>query len=242
MIDSHCHIDLYDSPIEVAETAEKASIRTVAVTYLPSHYELAQKHLSSFRFVRPALGLHPLAAKDHERELPLFLKLASKAEFIGEVGLDFSRAGKGTKALQEKSFFSVLNALRGKKCFATIHSRGAEEAVLDGLKSAQVGPVVFHWFSGSRSQLVKIIDSGHYVSINPAMIETEKWKELIKVVPQRMVLTESDGPFSQYRGRPSTPSDMGIVLQWLAEKWGMPVQNASDAVQTNFARIVPINT
>ena len=67
MIDTHCHVDLYDAPLEVANEAETMQVKTIAVTYLPTHFRQAQSHLRTFRYVKPALGLHPLAAKDHER-------------------------------------------------------------------------------------------------------------------------------------------------------------------------------
>lgn len=38
MIDTHCHIDLYDTPLEVATATEKLGVKTVDVTYLSSHF------------------------------------------------------------------------------------------------------------------------------------------------------------------------------------------------------------
>jgi TatD DNase family protein len=161
MIDTHCHIDLYDKPLEVAAAAEKLAIKTVAVTYLPSHFRLATEHLAGFRHVRPSLGLHPLVVKDHEGELDLFADYAPSAEYIGEVGLDFSGQNKATMAAQKRSFEIVLSHIKKSQKLVTVHSRGAEDAVVDMLRASDTGPVVFHWFSGSKRQLSSLLDAGH---------------------------------------------------------------------------------
>jgi TatD DNase family protein len=239
MIDTHCHIDLYDSPLEIAKSAEDKQVTTVAVTYLPSHFQMAEKHLRAFRFVRPALGMHPLAAKDHAKELDLFRSLASSVNLIGEIGLDFSAAVKPTQCIQEKSFAAVLECLKGKKCFITLHSRKAEDDVLRHLKHAGIQETVFHWFSGTRAQLSRVLDAGHFISINTAMIRTAKWRELINFVPKTRVLTESDGPFGHQGARPALPTDMPVVLDWLATQWGEAIEDAEAQVAHTFEQLLP---
>jgi TatD DNase family protein len=238
MIDTHCHIDLYDAPLDVAIATEEKGIETIAVTYLPSHYQLAKQNLKNFRYVRPALGLHPLAAKDHAREIPLFNKFVKEAKFIGEVGLDFSEAGKSTKSVQEKSFAFVIANIKGTSKFVTVHSRGAEEAVLDALQSGGAGPVVFHWFSGTQKQLARILDAGHCISLNTAMVSSARWCDLIGYVPRSVVLTESDGPFVRLNDSPAYPSNMNIVLRWLARQWRMTIEKASNQVAENYNALI----
>lgn len=236
MIDTHCHVDLFNDPLGIARNAERKQITTVAVTYLPSHYVIAQEQLSGFKHVRPALGLHPLAAKDHEKELSLFLRLAGTAELIGEIGLDFSGASKTTRNIQEKSFESILGSLQSAPRFITVHSRAAEQAVLAHLIKAAVQPVVFHWFSGSRHQLVRVLDAGHLISINPAMIRAAKWRQLITLVPKTRVLTESDGPFIKCEGHPCSPEDISLVLAWLSSFWNESVESVQNQIISNFAK------
>ena len=66
LIDAHCHLDRYPDPLAEALELERRGVVAVAVMNLPSHFRLAQPHLRPLRLVRPALGLHPLAAADHE--------------------------------------------------------------------------------------------------------------------------------------------------------------------------------
>jgi TatD DNase family protein len=137
VVDSHCHVDLCANPIAVAREAEKLKIATVAVTYLPSHFELAEQRLRPFKYVKPTLGLHPMAPKEHQsQELPKFLALVRRVQLIGEIGLDLSALGSPLRTTQDDSFSAVLDAIKGTRRFVTLHSRGAEDAVFAYLKTA----------------------------------------------------------------------------------------------------------
>jgi TatD DNase family protein len=238
MIDTHCHIDLYDDPLEVAKAAERSAIRTVAVTYLPSHFLLACQHLAGFKHVRPSLGLHPLAVKDHEGELDLFAKCIPSADHIGEVGLDFSGQNKVSMFAQKKSFETVLEHVRKWPKLVTVHSRGAEDTVLEMLRAGGGGPVVFHWFSGSRRQLSSLLDAGHRISVNTAMSATGKWADFMRYVPRESVLTETDGPFVKIGRRPAIPADVERVVSWLATQWNLSLPEVSHQISKNFEHLM----
>ncbi len=72
MIDTHCHVDLYEDPVGLARKIEGAQSQCVAVTMLPSHFRLGLPHLAALSSVHAALGLHPLRAKEGECELDDF--------------------------------------------------------------------------------------------------------------------------------------------------------------------------
>lgn len=239
MIDTHCHIDLYEQPLELVQESESQRIETIAVTYLPSHFLLAKQHLSDSQFVRPALGLHPLAAKEHAKELPLFLKYASETDLIGEIGLDFSPAAKSTKPIQEQSFSTIAHALSSRRRFITVHSRAAEDSVIEVLKHFHITQAVFHWFTGSRRQLCDLLDQGHGISLNTAMIATAKCRELISFAPRTSILTESDGPFVHVGKRPARPSDIRTVLDWLAIQWKVSAEQVTEQISSNYRRFLP---
>lgn len=238
MIDAHCHIDQYNAPERVAQAAERSGIQTIAVTNLPSHYLIAKEHLAGYQFVHPALGFHPLAAIKCADELPLFMQLAGGAEYIGEIGLDFSAAGSRTRERQLLNIQAILPMLKGGGRFITVHSRGAERHVLECLEKASVWPVCFHWFSGALSQLKLVIEAGHYISINPAMVIVKKWNEWVKDIPLAQVLSETDGPFVRCDGRPAEPKDVRIVEEWLGQRLGMPPDGVKERLRENYQRIM----
>lgn len=238
MIDSHCHLDLYPHPTEVADRADRAGVLTVTVTNLPSAFERAYPHIQNFNRMRLALGLHPLVADRHVIERNRFAELVDKTSFIGEIGLDFSRAGYASREVQIESFKFVLAALEDKPKFITLHSRRAESTVLSLLQEAQRSPVVFHWYSGSLKNLENALSQGHYFSINPAMITSPNGKKIISKLPLNRVLTETDGPFVRVDDRVLEPPDVSLVENYLASLWGMTRLDVSKRLKENFVTVL----
>lgn len=239
MLDAHCHLDLYPDPTRESASAERAGVFTVLVTNLPSAYERAAPHVTHFRKIRLAVGLHPLCVEQHSAaELVLFREKVHQTSFIGEVGLDFSREGLATKEQQIESFTFVLKSLESAPKFVSIHSRRAEQAVLELLSEHYQHKVVFHWFTGTMKSLNEIVDQGHYFSVNPAMVNTAKGLSLIAQIPPEQVLTESDGPFVTVGSRSAVPSDVAIVCRKLTALWGLPEQEVHAKVTENFHRLL----
>jgi TatD DNase family protein len=239
MLDAHCHLDLYPHPSQTALEAESAGIFVVCVTNNPSAFLAAEPHTRRFKKLRLALGLHPLSVELHtDQELSRFKDLVSRTSFIGELGLDFSREGKATRGKQLVSFKYALQCLRKQPKFVTIHSRGAESAVLEVLDQEYPHPVVFHWYSGALKNMGAAIERGHFFSINPAMLLSKKGQALIERIPSERMLTESDGPFIKVRNRTIIPADIQLVEDGLASIWGRPASEVRTVVAQNFRRLM----
>lgn len=161
MLDSHCHLDRFPNPETVAAQAAARGVFVVAMTNLPSHFEVGLQHARQLKRVRLSLGLHPLAAADHAREVRGFERCLPSTTFVGEIGLDFSRYGKATAERQLESFRHVIRLVAGKAKFISLHSRGTEAAVLDVLKDHGIVGAVFHWYTGSLRTLDDILQAGH---------------------------------------------------------------------------------
>jgi TatD DNase family protein len=238
MLDAHCHLDLYPDPTQIATDAEKAGVFTVFVTNLPSAFDAAYPHAQRFKKVRIALGLHPLMASMHnDDELRRFKELVTKTSFIGEIGLDFSRDGLASRDRQLASFRFVLRCLEMKPKFVTIHSRRAEAAVLEMLAEEYLHPVVFHWYSGSLKSLSTAIERGHFFSINPSMLWSERGRAVIEQIPQERTLTESDGPFVTVGTKTVVPADIHLVEEGLAKIWRMSPSVVRSVIAENFRRL-----
>lgn len=238
MLDTHCHLDLYKDPHSTAIEAENKGITTIAVTNLPSHFKMALEHVARYKTIRLAIGLHPLLAEKHKDELPLIRKLIDKTSYLGEIGLDFSREGVHTKELQLASFRYVLDCAKGRPRFISLHTRGAEAAALEVLKDYNIRSAVFHWFTGSLNILKSVIAAGHYISINTAMINSQKGQKIISNIPINRVLTETDGPYIQLKGRPAKPPDVELILEYLSNVWNVPFHEAEKQVKNNFMSII----
>lgn len=235
VLDAHCHLDRYPDPLLVATEAATRGVFIVAVTNLPSHFIAGLAPARNLKRVRLALGLHPLAVGESEHEIPHFRSLLAQTSFVGEVGLDFSREGIGTKDVQLRAFREVAAAVRdaGPK-FVSLHSRRAETAVLDVLSEYGITQSVFHWFSGSTRTLARAVEAGHYLSVNPAMTQSVRGQELMARMPKDRVLTETDGPYTRIGSTACAPWQVQVVEQHLASVWGMTEAAVRDQVWANF--------
>lgn len=237
LIDTHCHVDRFPNPMELASECDFNRVLTVSVTNLPSHYEVAVRHLSSLHFVKPALGFHPLAVAGNESELPLFLSLVQSARFVGEIGLDFSIEGVKSKITQLQVFRRIAEALSENSRFVTLHSRASADDVVSVLEEHGVSPCVFHWYSGSSVTLKRLIGLNHYCSINTAMLASKKGRGILEAVPKDRILTETDGPYVKVGKRAARPTDVRQIIDNIAEVWNAPADEVEAQVSDNFENL-----
>lgn len=238
IIDTHCHIDQYPSPERVVRDCEEEKIRVVAVTSLPSHFSVTADRLRGHAFISAALGMHPLRANEGIREIQAFKRMAPYVDYIGEIGLDYSDAGSSTKNIQNRLFDHVLDAIKDRQRFITLHSRKAENEVLARLRRYNIKSAVFHWYSGSLSVLDDLLSAGYYISANPSMTTTSTGKKVLARTPRDRILVESDGPYVKVGSNPCTPSDVVNVYNYLSSSWNTSLPETMDIIRSNFSRII----
>ena len=217
IIDTHCHIDLYTNPRQVLEDSVKANITVLAMTNLPSHFEMADSH---------------------KKEFDLFVKNVSKTSFIGEVGLDFSKIGISTKDIQIDTFSKVLKLVSKQKKILSIHSRKAEKEVLGLLIENNIQSAIFHWYSGGLNLIDAIAKAGYFFSINPAMVSSMSGRKIISKIPKHLVLTETDGPFIDENNLPIKPGQVQTVISLLSNEWKISEEEVKKIIWSNFRNII----
>ncbi|MFV0402896.1 MAG: TatD family hydrolase [Bacteroides graminisolvens] len=231
MIDVHCHFDMAKNPERYISDNERRQIITIGMTNLPSHFQMGLNHVRRYKYIRLALGLHPLRAKEHAKEYSKFRQYIGETSYIGEVGLDFSREGFPTKETQIKSFEFVLDCIRTKRKILSLHSRRAEKETLEMLIEKGIENAIFHWYSGSLNVLRNITDSGFFLSINSAMIQSENGKKIIAETPKELILTETDFPYIDN-------SNIVDIHLYLSNLWSIPIENVEQIINSNFKKII----
>lgn len=240
MIDAHCHLDAYPNPLDLAYEIERRRTLIIAVTDSPEAFARAYPHVRSLRTIRLALGLHPLLEERHPRARAAFSHYLDRTSYVGEVGLDFSPEGRNSRDQQLLSFRHVLELVSRNPKYVSIHSRRAETAVLDQLEEYHVGPAVFHWYSGSLSQLDRLLSMGHACSINAAMVRSTKGRAIIERLPPGRVLTETDGPFLRIQGKAARPAQVEEPIAFLASMWGWTQDEVLLRIRHNLRALVPM--
>ncbi len=240
LLDTHCHLDAYDNPIAVLNQAQHAGVDIVAVTEDPGRFRLLRTRLGRRPGVRLGIGLHPLRVTNrYHTDLDRLRRLLPDADWVGEVGLDFSRAGAATKKLQLEAFDALLAIDAVRQQPLTVHSRGAEYDTVTRLLQADV-VAVLHWYTGSIRVAEQAIAGGLWFSVNPAMIRSTRAAGLLRTIPPQHIVLETDGPFARSAGRPAQPSDLPAVVDHFATVWQIPRDAALARVAANQQRLTSL--
>lgn len=238
-VDFHCHLDLYpDFPRIVAE-CQQANVATLAVTTTPFAYPRNIEAAANFPLIFPSLGLHPQIVGEKHASAVEFLRLLPSATFVGEVGLDAGPRFYKTYPEQKRLFRDIIRACsdQGGKVLSLHSARSAKDIleILEEFKIIRTCQVVFHWFSGSDSEMARAIEMGCYFSINAAMLSKSARAESLKRIPANRILTETDGPFiDDSAGSPLRPKSIHSLLPRLASLLGQRPETLRRQIWSNL--------
>lgn len=236
MIDLHCHIDLYPDPRSIVAEVVRRQCYVLAVTTTPLAWSGTKRVINNAPRVHMGLGLHPELVIERASETTQFIELLPEARFVGEIGLDGSRRHRASLPLQRDVFRTILQAVAhdGGRVMS-VHSRGAATETLDELeRHAGSSTPVLHWFSGTPRELRRGISLGCWFSVGPAMLEGEKGRKLVELIPTDRVLTETDGPFTRNGKEPLFPWDVDQAERALGRIWRVEVLEARQRICDNL--------
>ncbi|OUO27037.1 Qat anti-phage system TatD family nuclease QatD [Eubacterium sp. An3] len=198
--DAHCHLDLMNNMLGFINEVKNSDMSLFAVGTTPRAYKREVQFCKNTQNIYVGLGMHPQLVSSGYDDIQVFKEFFEQNHYIGEIGLDFSKGYIRTKEAQIEIFSEIIRLCEqyGEKVIS-IHSLKSANAVIEILKTYKrqnSNKYIFHWFTGSMSQLEKAIELGCYFSINPRMLKTKSGIEVIKTVPIDRVLLETDAPFA----------------------------------------------
>lgn len=198
--DAHCHLDLMNNMLGFINEVKNSDLSLFAVGTTPKAYKREVQFCKNTQNIYVGLGMHPQLVSSGYDDIQVFKEFFEQNHYIGEIGLDFSKGYIRTKEAQIEIFSEIIRLCEqyGEKVIS-IHSLKSANAVIEILKTYKrqnSNKYIFHWFTGSMSQLEKAIELGCYFSINPRMLKTKSGIEVIKTVPIDRVLLETDAPFA----------------------------------------------
>ena len=83
----------------------------------------------------------------------------------------------------------------------------------------------------------RAITLGCWFSVGPAMLATEKGRALTAKMPRDRLLTETDGPFAQMRGKAAVPWDTAQVIPILGHIWNESSAGVERQLTANLRRL-----
>jgi TatD DNase family protein len=236
VIDLHCHLDLYEDPTSIGTRVVAEGMYVLTVTTTPRAWAGTRALFASLPRIRVGLGLHPQLVAERHAEVDMLCDLIPDARYVGEIGLDGSPEHRASLDRQARVLRTILAACaKDGGRILSLHSRGAASAILDELEACPgAGTPILHWFSGTRKELDRAIALGCWFSVGPAMLRGQKGLTLASAMPRERILTETDGPFAQEKGRALLPWDVALAESHLSGLWEIPEPRVRELLLQNL--------
>ncbi len=230
IFDSHCHLDLMDNMTSMIEEIKQTNIGIFSVGTTPKAYIKSIELCRNISNIKVGLGFHPQLISSGYDDIDLFEKIIPTCHYIGEIGLDYRSNYIHTKDKQLLAFDNIIRLCekQGNKIIS-IHSIQSVIDVINIIKKHQYQDnniYIFHWFTGSLSQLKQLISLDCFFSINPRMLKTKSGIELLKYIPFNRMLIETDAPFTKkYCSCSVIKQDLIQVMNELSELLSIDAYN-----------------
>lgn len=217
LIDTHFHLDMYRNYAELYKYIDQEKQYTLCVTNSPGVFLSCKRIFEESKYIKFALGFHPLEAGLKKKDLDDFMYLLPQTEYVGEIGLDFVKKTGMTKDKQLEFFDRIVEVCAKNNKIMSVHIRGAEKEVLQIIDRWRPRRCILHWFTGDLQEQQEFIDLGCYFSINASMLSNS---ERINLIPRERILVESDGPYSKIDEKKYQPSYLLREYELIAKALG----------------------
>ncbi len=251
--DTHTHLDGEEFTNDLNEVVERAKDAGVVRVLIPAIdlnnvnpvVELCNRYQG---YAYPMVGLHPEEVKaDWETVLHKMREIMdSNPDFIaiGEVGLDYYWSREFEKeqllAFEEQVKWSVEAQLP-----LMIHCRKGQNEMVTILKKYEkdLPGSVFHCFTGNQNEAEQLLQFDKFV-LGVGGVSTFKSshlrEDLPAVVPLERIVLETDSPYMApvpHRGERNESSFVKLVLEKLAEVYGVSEEKVAEITEANVNRI-----
>jgi TatD DNase family protein len=248
VIDTHCHLDVpaFDADrSEVLARARAAGVTGIVVPAIrprtwPALVALGRAHGE----LRIALGIHPQVVPDLEPGERLDADAIARAVAdagacaVGECGLD---GATGKRELQEQLLRAHVRAARAVGKPLVIHVLRAHDTaarILREERAFEVGGVM-HSYSGGAELVAVYRDLGlHFSFAGPVTYpNARKPIEAARIIPDELLLAETDAPDQSSRGGRSEPAYVADVIAALATARRTPPEAIAALTTANARRV-----
>jgi TatD DNase family protein len=250
LIDTHCHLQFADYPLDPEETLVNAKkvgvVAIIAVGCTLEDSRAAVEFAARHENVWAAIGLHPHEAKlyvHNHKALQEFRELAKspKVVAIGETGLDFYY-NHSDKSAQEQILRFQLDMATEFTLPVIFHVREAFDAfwpVFDAYKGLRG---VIHSFSSDTKDVEQVLSRGLYVGLNGIMTFTKRNDQLeaAKRIPLDKLLLETDAPYltpAPFRGTMGESKYVRVTGEFLAQLRGESLENLASSTTLNARQL-----
>jgi TatD DNase family protein len=246
LVDAHSHLDRYDLIVKgllesALEEISQYKIFTISNSMdLPSYWRSLEIG-EMCDLVLPTFGVHPWNAPKYVHRLEELNKSIVQSPMFGEIGLDFYFI-KDTSEYpdQIRVFEYFLTAARDQGKIISLHTKGAEEVVLELLDRYDISRAIVHWYSGPLDIFRELVDRGMYFTIGVEVMFSEHIQSIAQEIPSNQLLTETDNPGGpkEFIGVHGMPMLVRDVVQAVSGLRKVTARVVTETVQTNLIELI----
>jgi TatD DNase family protein len=254
VVDTHAHIALCEGDAAgVVERARDAGLTRILTVGLDEESNLGAVALArEHEEVWAAVGRHPNSATgwDDAAEAELRSLAADKhVVAVGETGLDFYR-DNASREEQLTAFRAQIRVAKDVAKPLVIHMRSGNgpgaDAVAESfsLLAAEASDVVvvLHCFSAPPERVAEAVANRWFCSFagNVTYPKAEALREAARLVPDELILVETDAPFlapQSRRGKSNEPALVVETAREVAAARGMDDEAFGALVEENASRV-----
>lgn len=237
-LDIHCHYEGLDPQILKKTLQENKIISLSASTDIDTYNYLEILRKQNIPNLYFAYGLYPdcILRKNLIENLEDLNKIDfSKANAIGEIGLDYKITKDKQKRLEQKKIFEKqLEIAKEYKKPVIIHTRYATKPTLEILSSWKDLDIVLHWFAGNEKEIETAIDRKYYLTQRFAY-------PLIKDIDRHInrIFIETDFPVP-YNGKYTKPESIIESYNKFSEVYNKDLDFIKNKCIKNFEELFKI--
>lgn len=241
-VDCHCHLefDRFDEDrSEVIERAKRELEFVVTVGCTPGkNRETLQISENNPDFIVPNLGLHPTYTDEFKNLDQVKQQIRENdPAAIGEIGLDHHHVtGEDMQDRQREVFHELLSLAEKLEKPVNVHSREAEQEVIDILEEYDLPDALIHCFNGTPKQAREAAEEGITIGVTTQMLYSERVQNIVKELDLEDIVLETDSPFL-YRGERNEPINVVESAEKITELKDVSVEEVFEKTTENARRI-----
>ncbi|MEZ4967680.1 MAG: TatD family hydrolase [Saprospiraceae bacterium] len=251
LIDTHAHLYSGKFDPDRSEMVQRAIDAGISRMYLPNIDAGSIDAMLALEAAFPEhcfamMGLHPGSVQPdtYEQELALVEKHLGERAWagVGETGIDLYW-DKSTLDIQKISFARQIEWAKDLQLPVIIHSRESNEECLELVSAGQDGRLrgIFHCFSGTLEQAMRMIDLGFMLGIGGTLTYSKSTlPEVLREVPLESIVLETDAPYLSpvpHRGKRNESAYVALVAEKLAEVKALTTEEIARATTRNALRM-----
>lgn len=239
LLNAHEHIFSYLSLEEALNIIEKNKIISLACSMNPEEYDKLKEIAKNNLYIKKGFGIHPWDV-EYDTDLSSLEKFIIDCDFIGEIGLDYYWDERKELYPKQRLVFEYFLKMSKKYNKVTnIHTKGAEDEVLNLLKKYQLENQIIHWYSGPLKFIEDYLKLNSFFTISSDIGYSEITDELIKIIPLENLLTETDGPkaLEWVNGSYSKPSFVKNIIKHIGKIKNINTTSVEDQIFKNYLKL-----